>query len=141
MKKSLRRALLAGVVVAAGVAVVPIVQASAAEACAPAWTSTAVYVGGNVASKGGNNYTAAYWNQNADPVTHNGPQYSGKEWKTGVPCGGGTTPTNPPTTTPTTKPTTKPPDHPDDGADDAAPHRWRRQEPGRLLRRVGRVRP
>lgn len=107
MKKSVRRALWAGAVVAVAAAAVPVVQASAAEACAPAWSATQVYNGGNVASKGGNNYTAAWWTQGADPETHSGPW---QEWKDKRACGGVTPPTTPPTTptTPPTTPTTPP---------------------------------
>ena len=55
MQKSLRRALWAGAVVVAATAVVPLTQASAAVACAPAWSSTAVYVKDNGASQSGHN--------------------------------------------------------------------------------------
>jgi len=75
VQKSLRRALWAGagvIVVAATVATVPTVTASAAVACAPAWSSTAVYVGGNSASQNGHNYTAKWWTQNESPATHSG---------------------------------------------------------------------
>ncbi|GIM94490.1 glycosyl hydrolase family 18 protein [Paractinoplanes toevensis] len=104
MQKSLRRALWAGVIVAAATATVPVVQASAAAACAPAWSSTAVYVKDNTASQNGHNYTAKWWTQNESPATHSG-QWD--VWIDGGACGG-TTPTTPPTTTPTTAPTTSP---------------------------------
>jgi hypothetical protein len=56
-------------------------------ACAAAaWSSTAVYVGGNVVSFNGNQYTAAYWNQNAEPDKNDGAQYSGQPWSLPTPC-------------------------------------------------------
>src|ERR1044072_5674252 len=74
----------------------------AATACAPAWSSTAVYLGGNSASQNGHNYTAKWWTQNESPATHSG------QWDVWADngAGGGTTP---PTTPPTTGPTTNPP--------------------------------
>jgi chitinase len=105
VQKSLRRALWAGAVVVASTATIPAVQASAATACAPAWSSTATYVQGNSASQSGHNYTAKWWTQNESPATHS-TQWD--VWTDGGVCGGGTTtpPTTPPTTTP---PTTTPP--------------------------------
>ena len=50
MRQSLRRALWAGAIVAVTVTAVPMVQASAAAACAPAWSASSVYVKGNQAS-------------------------------------------------------------------------------------------
>ncbi|MFF5293705.1 chitinase [Paractinoplanes globisporus] len=78
-------------------------DASAATACAPAWSATAVYVGGNSASQNGHNYTAKWWTQNESPATHSG-QWD--VWADNGACGGTTTP---PTTQPTTRPTTTPP--------------------------------
>jgi len=117
LKKSLRRALWAGAIVAVAGAAVPVVQASAAAACAPAWSSTAVYVGGNSASQNGHNYNAKWWTQNESPATHSG-QWD--VWADQGTCGGTTPPpttappttaptTKPPTTAPTTAPTTQPP--------------------------------
>src|ERR1700754_5213401 len=73
-------------------------SASAATACAPAWSATAVYVGGNSASQSGHNYTAKWWTQNESPATHSG-QWD--VWADNGACGGGTTPppTDPPPTT------------------------------------------
>jgi chitinase len=106
LKKSLRRALWAGAIVAVTAAVVPAVQASAAVACAAAWSATQVYVGGNVASQNSHNYSAKWWTQNESPATHSG-QWD--VWADQGACdGGGTTPTTAPTTTPTTAPTTTP---------------------------------
>src|ERR1700733_9990005 len=60
---------------------------SAGAACtAPAWSSSAAYVGGNTVTYGGNEYTAAYWNQNAEPDKNTGPQYSGQPWGSPVAC-------------------------------------------------------
>ena len=94
MQRSLRRALWAGVIVTAAVATVPMVQASAAVTCAPAWSATAVYVKDNAASQNGHNYTAKWWTQNESPATHSG-QWD--VWIDGGVCGGTTTP---PTTPP-----------------------------------------
>ena len=112
MQKSLRRALWAGVFVVASTAMVPLTQASAAAACAPAWSATAVYVKDNVASQNGHNYTAKWWTQNESPATHSG-QWD--VWIDNGACGGGTT--TPPTTPPTTAPTTTP-DRTEDGHSD-----------------------
>jgi len=83
-------------------------DASAATACAPAWSATAVYVGGNSAAQNGHNYTAKWWTQNESPATHSG-QWD--VWADNGVCGGSTPTTTPPTTTPptTTPPTTTPP--------------------------------
>jgi chitinase len=72
VQKSLRRALWTGVILVASTAMIPTVQALAATACAPAWSSTAVYVQGNSASQSGHNYTAKWWTQNESPATHSG---------------------------------------------------------------------
>jgi chitinase len=105
LKKSLRRALWAGAIVAVTAAVVPAVQASAAVACAAAWSATQVYVGGNVASQNSHNYSAKWWTQNESPATHSG-QWD--VWADQGACGGTTPPTTTPTTAPTTTPTTAP---------------------------------
>jgi chitinase len=107
VQKSLRRALWVSAIVVATTATVPVVQASAAVACAPAWSSATAYVKDNVASQSGHNYTAKWWTQNESPATHSG-QWD--VWIDGGVCGGTTTPpTTPPATTPpTTKPTTPP---------------------------------
>ncbi|SDT74852.1 chitinase [Actinoplanes derwentensis] len=85
-------------------------SASAAAACATAWSATTVYVNGNVASQSGHNYTAKWWTQNESPAT-NSSQWA--VWADNGVCEGGTTTpptTTPPTTTPpTTPPTTQPP--------------------------------
>jgi chitinase len=110
MKRS-RSVILATIAaLAAGIAAVYIAgSASAAVACAPAWSATQVYVGGNVASQNSHNYSAKWWTQNESPATHSG-QWD--VWADQGTCGGTTPPTTtPPTTTPptTTPPTTTPP--------------------------------
>ena len=113
MQKSLRRALWAGLLAVAATATVPLTQASAAVACSPAWSSTAVYVKDNVASQNGHNFTAKWWTQNESPATHSG-QWD--VWIDNGVCGGTTTPpTTPPTTVPTTTPTTPPTTSPTNG--------------------------
>ncbi|MFI6077053.1 chitinase [Actinoplanes sp. NPDC051343] len=106
MKRS-RSVILATTValVAAGAATYFAGSASAAAACAPAWSATQVYVGGNSASQNGHNYSAKWWTQNESPATHSG-QWD--VWADAGACGGGSTPA-PTTTPPTTKPTTAPP--------------------------------
>ncbi|WP_438873045.1 chitinase [Paractinoplanes toevensis] len=88
-----------------GIPVYLATSANAATACAPAWSATAVYVGGNSASQNGHNYSAKWWTQNESPATHSG------QWDVWADSGvcGGTTPTTPPTTAPTTTPPTTPP--------------------------------
>ncbi len=102
MKRS-RSVILATVtaLVAGGVAVNFAGSASAAAACAPAWSAAAVYVGGNTASQNGHNYTAKWWTQNESPAT-NSSQWA--VWADNGVCG-----TTPPTTPP---PTTPPPTTP-----------------------------
>jgi hypothetical protein len=104
MKRS-RSVILATIAaLAAGIAAVYIAgSASAAVACAPAWSATQVYVGGNVASQNSHNYSAKWWTQNESPATHSG-QWD--VWADQGACGGTTPPTTPPTTGPTTPPTT-----------------------------------
>ena len=61
--------------------------ATAAGACtATAWSASAVYVGGNSVTYDGSEYTAAYWNQNAEPDKNSGAQYSGQPWLSPVSC-------------------------------------------------------
>jgi chitinase len=109
MSRSLILALAASL--AAGTTVYLASSASAATACAPAWSATAVYVGGNSASQNGHNYNAKWWTQNESPATHSG-QWD--VWADSGACGGTTPPTTSPTTTsptttpPTTAPTTPP---------------------------------
>jgi chitinase len=106
MKRS-RSVILATVaaLAAGGLAVYFGGDASAATACAPAWSATAVYVNGNSASQNGHNYTAKWWTQNESPATHSG-QWD--VWIDNGACDGGGTPTTSPTTAPTTAPTTTP---------------------------------
>jgi chitinase len=102
MKLSRRIALVASVgAVGAAAAILPMATSSAAVACAPAWSATAVYVKDNQASQSGHNYTAKWWTQNESPAT-NSTQWA--VWIDNGVCGGGTDPTTPPTTGPTTPP-------------------------------------
>ncbi|MEU4238123.1 glycosyl hydrolase family 18 protein [Actinoplanes sp. NPDC026619] len=96
---------MAAVLAAGGVPVYLASTASAATACAPAWSATQVYVDGNSASQNGHNYSAKWWTQNESPATHSG-QWD--VWADSGVCGGTTTPTTAPTTAPTTPPTTAP---------------------------------
>ena len=73
--------------------------------CWPAWVSTTAYNGGAQVSYNGENYQAAYWTQNNNPSTNNGPAGSGEEWIPEGACGGGPPP---PTATPTATATGKP---------------------------------
>ncbi len=57
-------------------------------ACAPAWSASAVYVGGDVASENGINYQANWWTQGNDPATNNGGAGSGQPWTSQGSCGG-----------------------------------------------------
>jgi chitinase len=102
MKLSRRIALVASVgAVGAAAAILPMATSSAAVACAPAWSASAVYVKDNQASQSGHNYTAKWWTQNESPAT-NSTQWA--VWIDNGVCGGGTGPTTPPTTGPTTPP-------------------------------------
>src|SRR5690348_6234975 len=105
MRRSLVLAVSAALA-AAGSAVYLGSSASAAVACAPAWSSSAIYVKDNSVSYQSRNYTAKWWTQGEVPTA------SGQwgVWADKGVCGGGTTPTTPPTTTPptTTPPTTAP---------------------------------
>jgi len=97
-------AVLGVAVTAAAVAILPMAVSNAAAACAPAWSSTQVYVGGNSASQNGHNYNAKWWTQNESPATHSG-QWD--VWADQGTCGGTTPPpTTPPPTGPTQPPTT-----------------------------------
>src|ERR671921_1707540 len=100
MRRSLILALAASLA-AGGSAVYLASSASAAQACAPGWSASAVYVKDNKVSYQSKNYTAKWWTQNENPATHSG-QWD--VWIDNGACGGGTTPTTPPTTTPTSRP-------------------------------------
>ncbi len=102
-----RKMLILGSVLVAGTAaaVLPMAASNAAAACAPAWSSSAVYVKDNAASQSGHNYAAKWWTQNEAPATHSG-QWD--VWIDNGTCGGTTPPTTPPTTTPPTTPPTGP---------------------------------
>jgi len=55
--------------------------------CAPVWSSTAVYTGGQKASYNSINYTANWWTQGNNPSTNNGGPGSGEPWTSNGPCG------------------------------------------------------
>jgi chitinase len=76
----------------AGSAVYLASSAAAAEACAPAWSSTAIYTGGMSASYQSRNYTAKWWTQNEVPSA------SGEwgVWADKGSCGPVVPPTTPP---------------------------------------------
>ncbi|BCJ43443.1 hypothetical protein GCM10010168_42470 [Actinoplanes ianthinogenes] len=91
----------AAVLAAACTSVYAASTASAATACAPAWSASATYVKDNVASKGGNNYTAKWWTQGEDPTLKSG-QWD--VWINNGACGGTTNPSPTTSTSPTTSP-------------------------------------
>jgi len=96
-------AVVAVALTGAAVAILPMATSNAAAACAPAWSASQVYVGGNTASQSGHNYRAKWWTQNESPATHSG-QWD--VWADQGACGGTTPPTTPPTTGPTSPPST-----------------------------------
>ena len=59
-----------------------------AQTCAPAWSATQVYTGGNQASLAGINYQANWWTQGESPATHNGGPGSGQPWTSVGTCSG-----------------------------------------------------
>lgn len=59
-----------------------------AQTCAPAWSSTQVYTGGNQVSLNGVNYTANFWTQGQNPSTNNGGAGSGQPWTSNGSCSG-----------------------------------------------------
>jgi len=59
--------------------------AAADVACAPAWSASAVYLGGDVVSHDGQNWTAGWWTQAETPGTTG--QWG--VWRGAVPCGPG----------------------------------------------------
>ena len=79
-------ALAATAVAAAGVAaaLLPMSTSNAAEACAPAYNNSAVYVGGTKVSHNQRNWTAKWWTQYETPSTAG----SGV-WQDNGTCGGG----------------------------------------------------
>jgi chitinase len=106
MKRSKSVILATVVALAAGGAAVYFAgSASAAVACSPAWSSSAIYTNGANVSYLSRNYTAKWWTQNEVPTA------SG-EWGVWADKGacGSTPPTTPPPTT--TRPTTPPPTTP-----------------------------
>src|SRR4051794_36331611 len=75
-------------------------------ACYAAWNASTAYNGGAQVSYNGVNYTAAFWTQNQNPSTNNGPAGSGQPWISNGACGA--TPTPAPTPAPTPTPTPAP---------------------------------
>ena len=107
MRRSLILAVTAALA-ATGSTVYIASSASAAVACAPAWSASSVYVKDNSVSYQSKNYTAKWWTQGEVPT--GGGQWG--VWADQGACGGTTTPpTTPPPTTPppTTPPPTTPP--------------------------------
>jgi chitinase len=92
--------------------IVPMKAAHAATACAAAWSASAVYTGGNVASENGVNYVANWWTQGNDPATNSGAAGSGQPWTSQGACDGGSTPPSDP------PPSDPPPSNPPPGAGD-----------------------
>ncbi|MFD1501667.1 glycoside hydrolase family 19 protein [Streptosporangium lutulentum] len=81
-------ASLSALAVASVLAVVLPMSSASAAACAAAWNSSTVYVGGTNASYAGRNWSAKWWTQNETPGT-------AAVWADQGVCGGTTTP--PPT--------------------------------------------
>jgi hypothetical protein len=75
-------------------------RAMAQGSCATAWSATAIYTGGQMASQNGDNYTANWWTQGNSPATNSGGPGSGQPWTLDGSCSA-TTPTPPPTSPPT----------------------------------------
>lgn len=75
-------------------------QSATPQACAAAWSATAVYTGGQSASENGVNYVANWWTQGNDPATSSGPAGSGQPWTAQGGCGAAPTPAPTPTPTP-----------------------------------------
>jgi chitinase len=110
----LRRRILAPIaalaLTGAAVVVLPMATAEAAVCTAPAWSSTAIYTGGQQVTHVNHLWTAKWWTQGETPGTTG-------EWGVwrdeGACTGGNPTPTaNPTTAPPTTPPTTAPPPNP-----------------------------
>ncbi len=77
---------------------------SSGTSCWPAWNSTIAYNGGAQVSRSGQNYQAAFWTLNQDPLTNSGPAGSGQPWIPMGACSGATV-TPVPTATKTPTPT------------------------------------
>ncbi|WP_300265842.1 cellulase family glycosylhydrolase [Microbacterium sp.] len=97
MKKRTLAGLVAGVAVAVMLAPsasatvshaltsTPAQSAAAAVECAPAWSASAVYTGGDTVSYDGQNWSAQWWTQGETPGTTG--QWG--VWRNAVPCGSG----------------------------------------------------
>ncbi|MGP6205933.1 carbohydrate-binding protein [Microbacterium sp. F2] len=98
-----------GMVLGVWLALVPATRSDAVS-CAPTWSSSATYVGGDTASKNGIQYRANWWTRGDDPVTHNGVTGTGQPWTSLGACGAvPPAPTATPTPTVTPAPTTPSP--------------------------------
>ncbi len=97
MKLKTLATALAVTLAGSAAAILPMTSSSAAVACAPAWSASAVYTNGNQASQSGRNYTAKWWTQGDSPATHSA-QWD--VWADNGVCGPTTPPTTPPPTTP-----------------------------------------
>ena len=86
-------------------AVSPLQQLHAQTACAPAWSSTATYTQGDVASESGINYEANWWTKGDDPATNHGGSGSGLPWTSQGSCGSSAPPPPPPPAPPAPPPT------------------------------------
>ncbi|GAA1694905.1 hypothetical protein GCM10009808_10000 [Microbacterium sediminicola] len=93
---------------AAGLVAALPAQADAAVAeCAPEWSASTVYWGGDTASAEGVNYRANWWSRGDSPVTHNGVAGTGQPWTIVGACGDAD-PTPTPTVTPSSTPAPSP---------------------------------
>ncbi len=68
--------------------ILPLQSVHAQAACAAAWSASAVYTQGQVASENGINYGANWWTQGNDPASNNGGAGSGQPWTSQGSCGG-----------------------------------------------------
>jgi hypothetical protein len=76
-------------------------RANAQAACFTAWSSAAVYTGGQTASINGENYTANWWTQGQSPAGNSGGAGSGQPWTLDGSCSATTPPpSNPPPSNP-----------------------------------------
>jgi hypothetical protein len=78
-------------------------RAIAQSSCATAWSATAIYTGGQMASQNGDNYTANWWTQGNSPASNSGGSGSGQPWTLDGSCSA-TAPTPPSTPPPTAPP-------------------------------------
>lgn len=87
------RGFILGIVAVLVFSVFPVFKAQAAEACTePAWSSSAVYGGGNIVSHNGHAWKAKWWTQGEVPGTTG--QWG--VWEDLGACNPGTPPVDPP---------------------------------------------